>query len=143
MGKEFGDWRRPLEYSGSGYLPPGSLNVDNVSKEFAPNMIPRSIQKTSLKWIHRYKSAALKSRTRRVVHSRVGYVGECPTPPPAPPAILETGVPQKPNQDVTTLPVEAPMAPIRTAGTAIKMHPNEAKNDSTLAPVAVLHDNTR
>ena len=47
------------------------------------------------------------------------------------------------GQSVTVLPVEAPMAPIRTAGTAKSKHPNEAKNDSTRAMFGVLHDNTR
>ena len=41
------------------------------------------------------------------------------------------------------LPVEAPMAPIRTAGTAMKMHPKEALKDNIRALLAVLHDNTR
>lgn len=41
------------------------------------------------------------------------------------------------------LPVEAPIAPIRTAGIAINKHPNEAAKDRPLALAAVLHDNTR
>ena len=46
-------------------------------------------------------------------------------------------------RNVIVLPVEAPMAPMRIAGTAMNMHPNEAKNDSTRALFGVLHDNTR
>lgn len=41
------------------------------------------------------------------------------------------------------LPVEAPMAPMRTAGTAISTHPNEAAKERPFALAAVLHDNTR
>ena len=47
------------------------------------------------------------------------------------------------GHNVTVLPVEAPIAPMRIAGTAMNMHPNEAKNDSTRALFGVLHDNTR
>jgi len=45
--------------------------------------------------------------------------------------------------NVFVLPVEAPMAPMRIAGTAMNMHPNEAKKDSTRALFGVLHDSTR
>lgn len=41
------------------------------------------------------------------------------------------------------LPVEAPIAPMRTAGIAISKHPNEAARERPLALAAVLHDNTR
>ena len=47
------------------------------------------------------------------------------------------------GQSVIILPVEAPMAPMRIAGTAKTRHPNEAKNDNTRAMFGVLHDNTR
>lgn len=50
---------------------------------------------------------------------------------------------QKLEHNVFVLPVEAPMAPMRIAGTAINIHPNEAKNESTRALFGVLHDNTR
>lgn len=41
-----------------------------------------------------------------------------------------------------SLPVAVPMAPMRTAGMAIIMHPNDAENDRYLAWVDVLHERT-
>ena len=49
----------------------------------------------------------------------------------------------KPEGCKFVLPVEAPIAPMRTAGTAISRHPNEAATERPWAFRAVLHDRTR